>query len=77
VARGDLDPQHYRPDGEPQRWAEVYRLAVNPGVHWFWGGYLQTRRAPGSYWTARAVAGRIEDDDAELAAFERRATAGG
>jgi hypothetical protein len=46
VARGDPDPQRHRPDSEPQRWAEVYRLAVNPGVHWFWGGYLPTRRAP-------------------------------
>jgi hypothetical protein len=32
VARGDPDPQRHRPDSEPQRWAEVYRLAVNPGV---------------------------------------------
>ena len=46
MARGDPDPQRHRPDSEPQRWAEVYRLAVNPGMHWFWGGYLPTRRAP-------------------------------
>ena len=29
---GDPDPQRHRPDSEPQRWADVYRLAVNPGV---------------------------------------------
>ena len=32
MARGDPDPQRHRPDSEPQRWAEAYRLAVNPGV---------------------------------------------
>jgi hypothetical protein len=42
VARGDPDPQRHRPDSEPQRWAEVYRLAVNPGVHWF--GAVTSRR---------------------------------
>ena len=41
MARGDPDPQRDRPDSEPQRWAEVYRLAVNPGMHWCWGGYLR------------------------------------
>ena len=29
---GDPDPQRHRPDSEPQRWAQVYRPAVNPGV---------------------------------------------
>ena len=32
MARKDPDPQCHRPDSEPQRWAEVYRLAINPGV---------------------------------------------
>jgi len=29
---GDPGPQRHRPDSEPQWWAEVYRLAINPGV---------------------------------------------
>ena len=38
MARGDPDPQRRRPDSEPQQWAEVYRLAVNPGVPASLGG---------------------------------------
>src|ERR1700756_3940398 len=43
----------------------------------FRGTDLQTRRAPGSPWRARAVGGRVDDDDPELAAAERRTSAAG
>ena len=77
MARGDPDPQCRRPDSEPQRRTEVHRLAVNSGVDRFRGTDLQTRRAPGSPWTAGAVARRVDDDDPELPAAERRAGAAG
>ena len=77
MARGDPDPQRRRPDSEPQRRTEFHRLAVNSGVDRFRGTDLQTRRAPGSPWRARAVAGRVDDDDPELPAAERRAGAAG
>ena len=77
MAGGDPDLQRRRPDSEPQRRAELHRLAVNSGVDRFRGTDLQTRRAPGSPWRARAVAGRVDDDDPELAAAERRAGAAG
>ena len=32
MARADPDPQRRRPDSEPQRRAEVHRLAINPGA---------------------------------------------
>jgi pimeloyl-ACP methyl ester carboxylesterase len=72
MARGDPDPQRCRPDSEPQRRAEVHRLAVDPGVHRCRGIHLQPRRGPGSPWRVRAVAGCVEDDDAELAAVHSR-----
>jgi hypothetical protein len=77
VARGDPDPQRRGPDSEPQRRAEFHRLAVNSGVDRFRGTDLKTRRAPGSPWRARAVAGRVDDDDPELPATECRAGAAG
>jgi hypothetical protein len=77
VARGDPDPQRRRADSEVQRRAEFHRLAVDSGVDWFGGADLQARRAPGSPQRARAVAGRVDDDDPELPAAERRAGAAG
>jgi len=77
MARGDPDPERGRPDGEHQRRTEFHRLAINPGVHRSRGTHLQTRRAPSLPWCERAVAGRVDDDDAEPAAAERRAGAAG
>src|SRR5580693_5293932 len=77
VPRGDPDPQRRGPDSEPQRRAEFRRLAVNSGVDRFRGADLQTRRAPGSRWRARAAGGCVDDDDPELPAAERRAGAAG
>ena len=75
--RGNPDPQRRWAAGEPQRRFQVRRLAVNPGVDWCRGIDLQPRRAPCPARDARAVAWGVEDDDAELAAVQRRAGAAG
>ena len=48
MSGGDPDAQCRGANGEPQRWAQVHRLAVDARVHGCGGVDLQERGAPGS-----------------------------
>ena len=63
MAGRDPDAQRRRPDREPQRRAQVDGLAINAGVHWCWGVYLEKWRAPSSPGKLRAVIWQVENHD--------------
>jgi Short repeat of unknown function (DUF308) len=71
----DPYPQRSRPDREMQRREQIRGLAVNPGVHQRRGVNIQTRCAPGPARWGRPAARRVDDDDPELTAVQRRAGA--
>jgi len=73
VARRDQYAQRPRADNEPQRRAEVHRLAIDSGLHRLGSGHLQAECGPGSPYRAVGFAGYVEQEDPEMTGVERRA----
>ena len=72
---GDPHAEGLRPDRELERRRQLDRLAVDPGVEGSGAAHLEPRRRPRPAGAA-AGARRVEDEDPEPAAVERRPRAG-